>query len=289
MKELTEMVQAEMVQTGQMDLADYRDEEGFLCCGKCHTRKEVESVTIKAAADGSLIKVPFIRSKRCLCEEEAYQKQEAYYKEQDRRRKIEDLKRRCFTDRAFYNCRLEQCDKVPDKIQRICRQYVEHWEENKRENIGLLFWGGVGNGKTTMAAAIANALLEQEVSVMMRNFASFLNATFEEKEELLRRVPGVGLLILDDFGMERSTDYGIETVTHIIDTRYNSKKPVIITTNLPLETFKKQTDIGHRRIYDRISEMCAPVFFDGESIRKGIHDQKMAKFAAQVSGSNTEE
>ena len=43
------------------------------------------------------------------------------------------------------------------------------------------------------------------------------------------------LLIIDDFGMERGTDYGLEQVFHVIDTRYRSNKPLIATTNRPLD------------------------------------------------------
>ena len=55
------------------------------------------------------------------------------------------------------------------------RFYVESWETMQAENIGYLFWGGVGTGKSYLAACIANALMEQEVPVCMTNFATILN------------------------------------------------------------------------------------------------------------------
>ena len=53
----------------------------------------------------------------------------------------------------------------------------------------------------------------------------------------------------------------------MIDSRYRSKKPLIVTTNLTLEELNKPTDMAHSRIYDRILEICAPILFGGENLR----------------------
>ena len=66
------------------------------------------------------------------------------------------------------------------------------------------------------------------------------------------------LLILDDFGMERGTEYGLEQVYSVIDSRYRSGKPLIATTNLTLEELQHPQDTPHARIYDRLTSMCAP-------------------------------
>ena len=54
-------------------------------------------------------------------------------------------------------------------------RYVEQWQTMRAENLGLLLWGGVGTGKSFLAGCIANALMEQEVSVRMTNFARIMN------------------------------------------------------------------------------------------------------------------
>ena len=87
-------------------------------------------------------------------------------------------------------------------------------------SIGYLFWGGVGTGKSYLAACIANALMEKEVAVCMTNFATILNdlaASFEGRNEYISRLCSYPLLILDDFGMERGTEYGLEQVYSVID------------------------------------------------------------------------
>ena len=69
-------------------------------------------------------------------------------------------------------------------------------------------------------------------------------------------------------GAERGTDYAIEKVYDIIDSRYRSNKPVILTTKLTIEQMKSCDDIRYSRIYDRIFEMCYPVKVNGFSWRK---------------------
>ena len=74
--------------------------------------------------------------------------------------------------------------------------------------------------------------------------------------------------IIDDLGVERNTEYAMEQMFTVIDSRYRSKKPLIVTTNLKLEEIKNPPDLAHARIYDRILERCAPVLFSGKNFRE---------------------
>ncbi len=85
------------------------------------------------------------------------------------------------------------------------------------------------------------------------------------------------LLILDDFGMERGTEYGLEQVYSVIDSRYRSGKPLIATTNLTLEELQHPQDTPHARIYDRLTSMCAPVRFTGSNFRKETAQEKLER------------
>ena len=155
-----------------------------------------------------------------------------------------------------------------------------------RENLGLLFWGKPGNGKTFAAACIANHLLEREgmfePTVKMTTFGTILNKlpgmTAQDREWYLEGLRKCDLLILDDFGMERQTNYAREQVFHIIDSRYLARKPLIVTTNLSLQELKHPTDMDRQRIYDRILEMCIPVCFDGESLRQEKARENMKRY-----------
>ena len=127
--------------------------------------------------------------------------------------------------------------------------------------------GGVGTGKSYLAGCIANALMEKEIPVRMTNFALILNdlaASFEGRNEYISRLCRYPLLILDDFGMERGTEYGLEQVFNVIDSRYRSGKPLIVTTNLTLDAAQPG---GTPPIpdYDRLLSMCVPVRFTGDN------------------------
>ncbi len=156
-------------------------------------------------------------------------------------------------------------------MEKACA-YVEHWKEAYRDNIGLLLFGDVGTGKSFFAGCIANALLDRDVPVLMTNFPSILNRLTgvfaEDRAAFIASLDDYSLLVIDDLGVERSTEYAMEQMFTVIDSRYRSKKPLIVTTNLKLEEIKNPPDLSHARIYDRILERRAPVLFSGKNFRE---------------------
>ena len=104
-----------------------------------------------------------------------------------------------------------------------------------------------------------------------------ITASFEGRNEYISRLCRAPLLILDDFGMERGTEYGLEQVYNVIDSRYRSRRPLIVTTNLSLQDLQHPQDTAHARIYDRLLEMCAPIRFSGENFRKATAQDKLAR------------
>ena len=149
----------------------------------------------------------------------------------------------------------------------MCRNYVEHWDEMLAQNAGLIFYGSPGTGKTFAASCIANALMQRRVPVLVTSIVRLTANMFgDDLNELLHRMNTALLLVLDDFGAERDTPTKAEQVFSVIDARYVSKKPMVITTNLT--DFKTETDVRRKRVYDRIFEICAPIKMDGESKRR---------------------
>ena len=164
-------------------------------------------------------------------------------------------------------------------------RYVGRWQTMRAENLGLLLWGSVGTGKSFLAGCIANALMEQEVSVRMTNFARImneLNNSFSGRNAVVDRLCHYPLLIIDDFGMERGTEYALEQVYNIVDSRYRSQKPLIVTTNLPLNEIRHPQDTAHARIYDRILEMCVPISCIGASLRKENAQKKLESMKSLI-------
>ena len=84
--------------------------------------------------------------------------------------------------------------------------------------------------------------------------------------------------------MERGTEYGLEQVYNVIDSRYRSNKPLIVTTNLTLEELQNPEDTAHARIYDRLIEMCSPICFTGENFRKAAAQEKMKRLKTLFAG-----
>ena len=141
-------------------------------------------------------------------------------------------------------------------------------KERKR---GLLLYGSVGTGKTFMSAAIANELVERGIPCLVTNFARLTNDLFglaRGRQEYLDSLNEYELLVLDDLGAERDTDYMLDQVYSIIDSRYRSGKLLIVTTNLKAEEMKSTSNASKSRIYSRLFGMCYPIEVSGEDRRK---------------------
>ena len=243
-------------QPQQADNSDYLDAEGLLMCGKCHTRKQCE-IEIPGE-DGTDIK------RRVFCACKCRQAEiEAEHKAQERyefQKRLEALRRDGITDKAYLRHTFENDDRRSASISDVCRRYADKWNEMKAENIGILFYGGVGTGKTFYACCIANELINKLVSVGITNLPRILNRLQngyqEERQQLIDGLQRYSLLVIDDLGVERDSSYSVEQVYNVIDTRSRSGKPLIITTNLSLKEIQNAQSLAHQRIYDRVLELC---------------------------------
>lgn len=231
--------------------ADYRDEEGFLCCGKCKTRKERY---VPMGAERQLL-VPC----RCKCRAEEEERKEREREARRFREKCEELRRDGITDKLYLSQTFAADDGRNRETSDVCRRYVEHWPEMNADNIGILFYGGIGSGKSFLACCIANGLIDRGVAVCVTNFPRILNRVQgfgEDRQKFLDDLGRYELLVIDDLGVERDTSYSLEQVFNIIDARIRSGRPLIVTTNLSLADLKNPPNLGYARIYDRILEMC---------------------------------
>ena len=244
--------------------------DGHTYCKTCHERKDGE---VK-----NLMDMKFIFKNNCKCDRERLEKQKQREKEQE----IERLKRSCFISMSQWAYTFDNYKGEKDKSYIIAKNYVKEYEQMKKENIGLLFCGTVGSGKTYLACCIANALIEEYmIRVKIRNFAQIINdlqkSGFDlDKNEYIEALTNVSVLILDDLGIERDTSYAKEQVYNIVNSRYLKQKPTIFTTNLPYEKIQNSDDgVEYERIYSRIIEMCIPVKVMGEDFRKRLQKEKL--------------
>ena len=166
----------------------------------------------------------------------------------------------------------------------MLRKYAEEWEDMQSGNYGLLLYGDTETGKSYGAACVANKLIERFVPVCMINLSSVLNELDRngvDKNTYIENLMQYPLLILDDFGTERQTGYAMEQVFNVIDARYRSKKPLIITTNLSWAELDSPKSLAHKRIYRRIKEMCQPLNF-GSNVRIADIANRKTKALAEL-------
>lgn len=240
---------------------DYIGEDGLLYCHKCHTRKQTEINVLGR-----------IRRPMCMCKCEAA-KRAAEEEEIERRKfeaKVKELRCMGFPEAEMRNWTFANDDLANEQITKAAQRYADNFSEFRKSGKGLLLYGNTGTGKTYAACEIANALIDKGYPVLVTNFARILNTlqgTFE-KQEYIDGFNNFQLLVIDDLGIERDTAYAKEQVFNIIDSRYRSGLPMIITTNLTMDKIKNPEDIENRRIYDRILEKCFPIEVGGGSRRR---------------------
>ncbi|MDO5096987.1 MAG: ATP-binding protein [Peptostreptococcaceae bacterium] len=244
--------------------------EGHAYCKVCHERKDGKPI--------QMLNKPMIFKMACRCDRD----REVKEKEREKQMEIERLKRNCFNSIIQWAYTFENYKGEENQSLIIAKNFVKDYEEMKKENIGLLFYGSVGSGKTYLACSIANALIEQyQISVKIRNFAQIINelqkSSFDlDKNAYIESLVNTSVLILDDLGIERDTSYAKEQVYNIVNNRYLKQKPTIFTTNLSYDTISNCTEsVEYQRIYSRIIEMCIPVMVVGEDFRKIIQRDKL--------------
>ena len=205
-------------------------------------------------------------SRQCACDRKAYEEEQKYFKDKEHRELVSRNTSICFDESRMEEWTFENAD-MSDAVMHKAKKYVDNWEKMKRNHIGCLFWGPVGTGKSYVAGCIANDLLKREVTVKMTNFNT----------------------IIDDLGVERNSEYALGIIFSVIDRRIRSGRPLIITTNLPLKEIKSETMLDKRRIYDRILEMCTPMYVGGTSKREAIASMKMEQAKTLLNTNRGEE
>lgn len=207
---------------------------------------------------------------RCLCPCEKQRLADIEAQEMQLQQ-IERRRRDCFDVATMRDWIFAADDRKNPKVSDAMEKYACRFDEFLAKKSGLLLFGPCGTGKSFYAAAIANKVIEMGFTAKMTNFATIINrlqSTFDGKDGYIESLNRYQLLVIDDLGAERTTSYMQELVYTIVDSRYRSGLPMIITTNLTREQLKHPGSVENERIYDRIMERCLPVEVAGQSRRK---------------------
>lgn len=180
--------------------------------------------------------------KRWDAKQEELRKAQVIAEEQEqKRRKIEAILGRSGIKKRYLSRSFENfvVNDVNRKAYEIAKSYVDNWQENKDKGEGLYFEGTCGTGKTHLAVAIAMKLINQGVPVICKTSIDLLasikqsyerDSTVNE-EDVIEAYNTVDLLVIDDLGKERATEWSVPILYRIINDRYENMLPTVITTN----------------------------------------------------------
>lgn len=257
---------------------DYHNENGLLMCGTCHTQKEC----VLTRKDGTT------RTVHCACdcsvERNAHEAEEK--RKRDRMQYLDSMRRTGFPDAEMREWTFDKSDHGDPKIENIARKYVENFNSMREQGTGLLLCGQVGTGKSFLAAAIANELISQGTPCLMTNFSRLISRISEKfggDQKYLDNLNRFDLLIIDDLGAERDSEFTWEKVMNVIDSRYRAGLPLIVTTNFGLKDFTDRGDIRRQRVFSRLKEMCILLEVKGAD-RRGRKMQDKLETAKSLLG-----
>lgn len=245
------------------EAGDYIRDDGILMCGKCHTPKQcykkMPLLPMKIGMDGKpemhVRLVPLV----CQCRKAELEQMREHDRQTNFNAWMAEQSHLYGISGGVSKAAVFESDDGRDPhALMICRRYVDTWPQMRENNIGILFCGTNGTGKSFHAEMIVNALLKKRIPSLVTSFPALLSAMekFGEKREIVNHLRLFDLTVIDDLGAERDSAYGLEQVFNVIDARYRQKKPLIVTTNIMYETLKGETDSRYRRIYERVVEMC---------------------------------
>lgn len=256
------------------------EQDGLVYCRNCNTPRQ----TAIRASDGSIVFCPPVM---CDCKRAERDVEDAMREVKRKVEEVERLKRDGFRDRRLLEYTFENDKGYNPEIARA-KRYVDLFPNMEARGMGLLLWGYVGTGKTFIAACIANALMEQRISVYMTNFSRIMNYMMgmagTDRNAYLDELNRYRLLVIDDLGVEHDSSFAVEQVFSVIDSRCQSGKPMLITTNLSIGQLREPRDIPHARIFDRVLAHCYPIRINNTQIRQRAAEQNIAEAARLLDG-----
>lgn len=160
--------------------------------------------------------------------------------------------------------------KVLDNLKNYSEKLVKDIEKK-----GLILIGNNGVGKTHLACSIANKLIENGTPVIygtLINLLAELRNSYDtdnniSEMEIIKLYENVDLLIIDDLGKEKPSEWGLEKLFTIVNSRYENNLPVIITTNYNQNSLVERLSLNGeietaKSIISRLYEMCYLVKID---------------------------
>lgn len=170
-------------------------------------------------------------------------------------------------------------DGTPVRIAQDARLYVSTLIDTDREpERGFFLHGPPGTGKTLLSCIMLNELILNRRRpgrfLSLSKYLQQLRDTYSEESDnygqtwrMIEALGKIPYLVIDDFGVQRGTEWAKEVLYDLVDTRYADKRFTVVTTNQPLGELQQ---LSQGRIYSRLVEMCKLVEMDGEDYRQHL-------------------
>ena len=134
----------------------------------------------------------------------------------------------------------------------------------------LIIFGKVGSGKTHLAAAIANELVERGIPVIFGTFQTHIERIKNEFEhsgenKALSEIKTIPMLVIDDIGKERKTEWTQSVLFDIVNYRYEHLLPIVFTTNFSADELANYCE---HAVFSRMYEMSTAIETIGEDYRE---------------------
>lgn len=148
---------------------------------------------------------------------------------------------------------------MPEAVVSEVRRYVRDLDAHLDAGRGLWLVGDLGTGKTTLAMIVSKAAQDTGHTVAIYSLPRLLSLIRGSMEAeggmvlFLERLAAVDLLHIDDLGAENTTDWVLEQLYSIVNTRYEDERAMVVTTNLPYEHLVEQ--LGERTV-SRLVAIC---------------------------------
>lgn len=239
---------------------DYPGEDGLLYCGKCHTPKQCRVTMLEKEY------TPFIQ---CKCKQEAIDRENREREEAEQSYLREIRRQKAFTSDKSRNFTFDADNGRDPEASRIARTYADEFDKTGKN---FILNGNPGLGKSFLACCIVNAAIDRGLTARFTNVSEIERELWnaENKNAIYDDLTRLDLLVLDDFGVERQSEYMKQITFNIIDARYQAGKPLMITTNIKnsqLAAAKEAEDIEKSRIFGRLLENAAAYTMKGRDYR----------------------
>lgn len=235
---------------------DYK-QDGLLHCGRCRTAKQYRIDIL-----GKSRIFPIL----CQCEGERKKREDAERETRERWDEVFNLPIARLHDTTI---RRIPADAGINPNMSVARRCIDKWGDMKAKNASLIFSGGVGCGKTYAAASVVNALNERYIPALMLTTSTAIDRGmgFGVEYDFLEQLNAFELVVFDDFGAERTTEYSTQKLFDIINARVSQQKPMILTTNYDRKRLESPENLEEQRIFSRVLGACTVIDFKGGDLR----------------------